>query len=306
MQHTKFINFFFLLLLFLSKNDLISQSDGQEKNIIPFTLTDYNNMSVEAIFNQQDTVNLMFHLAFNGLGTIRSSQNKLSSIKWNASDTAQSWGGKSISQRSNYNVLQIGAFIWDSLMVTQSEKSGLETDGKFGANLFEADYLEINFDSETIIIHPRMPDYSSKFETVKLINQNGSYFIEAGIYVDNKLIKDTFMLHSGYSSAIIIDNSLVKNESLSEKLPVISESKILDSFGNELITAKTQLEEISFGEISLKKVPTSFFKTEGQRLGDSIIGMDVLKRFNLIVDRKNSLVYFQKNSLFNDEYISFQ
>ncbi len=296
--------FFFLPFFFL--NFLFCQSIQQSKNSVPFTLTEYNNISVEAIFNQQDTVNLMFHIAFNGLGTIRSSKNKLTSIKWNTSDTAESWGGKSISQRSNYNKLQIGAFSWDSLMVTQSEKSGLETDGKFGANLFETDYLEINFDSETIIIHPRMPDYSSKFETIELINQNGSYFIEAKLHIGNEFIKDTFMLHSGYSSAIILDNSLVKNESLSEKLPVISESKILDSFGNELITTKTQIEEISFGGISLKKVPTSFFKTEGQRLGDSIIGMDVLKRFNLIVDRKKNLLYLQKNSLYSDEYSTFQ
>ena len=64
-----------LLLISLSFNAQIGNTTSSLK--IPFTLTEYNNISVKAIFNDSDTVSLMFHIAVNGVSTIAESNEKL-------------------------------------------------------------------------------------------------------------------------------------------------------------------------------------------------------------------------------------
>ena len=113
------------------------------------------------------------------------------------------------------------------------------------------------------------------------------------------------MLHSGYSSALLLDDKFANQNSLSEKLSILSESKLLDSFGNVFKTKKTKVEGFTLGTTTLKMVPTSFFEGAIRNQKYSVVGMDVLKRFNLIFDLKENRLYFQENTksdaVFKDE-----
>jgi hypothetical protein len=47
---------------------LAEELQNQTPDTIPFTLTPYNNISIEAVINGQDTAKLMFHTAANSVG----------------------------------------------------------------------------------------------------------------------------------------------------------------------------------------------------------------------------------------------
>ena len=60
------------------------QKSGQSKVIadtIPFRLTDHNNISIIAILNDADTLDLMFHTAANGVTLIQEVAENLKTIK---------------------------------------------------------------------------------------------------------------------------------------------------------------------------------------------------------------------------------
>lgn len=292
-----------LLLSFIISSILYAQTKQDTIINIPFELTKYNNMSVQAIFNYSDTVNLMFHLAVGGVSTITKASEKLTSINWNVTDTVGSWGGKSLSQMSLNNKLQIGPLKWDSVLITQSMHSGHETDGKFGPFLFSSMYIEINFDQKAITLHPTLPQQTNNYQAIPLLVENGYYFIEAQIQVGEELITNRYLLHSGYSSSLLFDDEFAAKNALSEKLPLLSESELKDSFGNILKTKKSELENLHIGEIAFSNIPVSFFEGSIGRQKMSVLGMDILKRFNLIFDLENNLLYIEKNSLFDVEYI---
>ena len=86
--------------------------------------------------------------------------------------------------------------------------SGHETDGKFGPFLFESNYFEINFDKNLLNLYPALPGVVKDYKAIPLIEENGYYFIEASIKIDNELISNRYLVHSGYSSTILFDDEL--------------------------------------------------------------------------------------------------
>ena len=150
-----------LKLIILGGILLVSQfCVGQEQaklktaaDTIPFALTNHNNISIKAILNKTDTVDLMFHTAANSVTLIKSFTDKLTNIKWTDQDSVKSWGGQGTARYSEKNFLQIAEFEWGDVGIWENEHSGPTTDGKFGPNLFENKIIEINFGQKWMIIH---------------------------------------------------------------------------------------------------------------------------------------------------------
>jgi hypothetical protein len=245
----------------------------------------------------------MFHLAIGGISTITNSSEKLTSIRWSVTDTVGSWGGSSLSQMSANNTVQIGSLQFDSILVTESKHSGHETDGKFGPNLFKSQFTEINFDELKLNLYNALPFFIEEYDVIPLLVENGLYFIETAIKIKGEPINNRYLLHSGYSAALLFYDEFTVNNLLNEKLPLLSESELKDSFGNILKTKKSEVNSFSIGEIRFSNLPVSFFEGAIGRQKMSVLGMDILKRFNLLFDLENKKLYLKKSRLFNDEYI---
>lgn len=292
----------FLILSILFSFCVSAQNQEGSVVSIPFKLTAYNNISIQAIFNNSDTADLMFHLAVGGVSTTTKASEQLPSIHWNFSDTLKSWGGESLSKISLNNKLQIGSLKWDSVLVHQSLHSGHETDGKFGPFLFNSNFIEINFDEQKLNLHPTLPDFTTKYKAIPLIVKNGYYFIEATIQIEENLILNSYLLHSGYSETLLFDDEFAAKNGLNEKLPLLSESELKDSFGNVLKTKKSELGNFQIGEITFSNLPVSFFEGTIGKQKMSVLGMDILKRFNLLFDLENKVLYLKKSKLFREDF----
>ena len=90
---------------------------------------------------------------------------------------------------------------------------------------------------------------------------------------------------------------------MSKNLPLLSESELLDSFGNVLKTKKSELQLLQIGSFHFDSIPASFFEGAIGRQKMSVLGMDILKRFNLVLDIKSNMIYLQKNQLFSTPYL---
>lgn len=139
---------------------------AQTKLTIPFKLTDYNNLSIKAILNNTDTVQLMFHTAANAVTLTEDAVKKLKSIHFtDNTDSIKSWGGQSNSSRlSKSNTLQIGDMIWKEIPIWENVNSGQFTDGKFGIDLFKGKVIEIDFDKSVMVIYNAKPRKMKKYQ----------------------------------------------------------------------------------------------------------------------------------------------
>ena len=107
---------------------ILSQSVcAQDKAVvIPFKLTAYNNISMQAILNGMDTVNLMFHTAASSVTLTEDATRKIKSLKFNSStDGIKSWGGSDNSARlSENNVLRIEDLEFNSVAIWENKNIG--------------------------------------------------------------------------------------------------------------------------------------------------------------------------------------
>jgi len=261
---------------------------------IPFVLTEYNNISIEAIINGHDTVHLMLHTAASSVTLTEEATQQAKSITFNGTDTGvKSWGGQENSSRfSNHNSLQIGDMVWKDITIGENKYSGQHTDGKFGIDLFEGKAVVIDFEKKIIIVRKDLPK-AKGYEKLKLTADHEFMFIEAGIETAGQVLPRKFLIHSGYSGALLLDDVFVQENKLGEKLRIVGSKELKDSYGNILKTQSATVPSFRIGEVVLHDVTAGFFEGAIGRQKMSIMGGDILKRFRIIIDSKREFVYLK-------------
>lgn len=292
--------FCLVVLLCIYSQLLFAQSS--KPTVIPFQLTKYNNLSVKALINQKDTISLMFHTAANSLMLTEEATKRMTSLVFSRVDSVKSWGGQSSSRYSKSNSLKIGDLTWENLEIWEDKNSGQQTEGKFGPNLFENKVVEIDFDKSQILVYNSLPSKVKKYEKLPLANDNGNLFIDGNSELDGNGIKNKFLIHSGYAGAILFDDVFTASNKLDEKLKIVGEKSLKDSYGNVLKTKKAILPVFTIGKLKLSNVPVGFFQGAIGRQKMSVIGGDILKRFNIIFDAQRTFVYLKANSLTKTAY----
>ena len=270
---------------------------AQTPDSIPFTLTTSNNILVPAVLNQTDTLELMFHTGVSSVSLTKDAVKKISSLNLDQTETVKSWGGETEARYSLNNSLQIGQQIQDSLLVTESDLSGKGSDGKFGCNFFGNHLVEINFDKSLLILHSVYPEKAGDYEKLALKMEGELMFLEAVLQVKQKRLSQHFLIHSGYGGSILLDDDFVQKHEIAQLLAPISESELRDSYGNIIKVKKMLLPELILGESSFANIPVGLFEGALGQQKISVLGGDMLKRFNFIIDRQDGSLYLMLNSL---------
>ena len=270
---------------------------------IPFTLTKHNNITIKALLNERDQVNLMFHLAAGSVSVTRQATRRLGSVKFDGDASITSWGGqKQPTRHSSSNTLQIRRQRWNKLAITEDEYSGYETDGKFGPHLFADKVFELNFDTNRLLVHSALPKTTQQYTRFDIQLQNGTMFIESKAQVGDKLIPHQFMVHTGFSGAVLFDDKFAEAQQLTTRLPIVGGRELTDSMGNSMKTSKVIVPSMAFGEFRLQNVPAEIFPGALGRQKLSVVGADILKRFNIIFDIGNDQIFMKPNSLFESKF----
>jgi hypothetical protein len=302
--------FAFILLIFFSQLIFAQEKKQagklQSEYSIPFHLTEYNNLSVQAILNRKDTVQLMFHTAANDLTLTEEAVQKLKTIHFNDNtDSIKSWGGSVNSSRlSKNNAVQIAGLTWENVPIWENKNSGQHTDGKFGIDLFTNKVIEIDFDKMMIRIYTKLPAKSKQYGKLALSFENDDMFIDLGFKMGDTTLHNKFLIHSGYAGGLLFDDKFANENRLGEKLKIVGEKSLKDSYGNILKTKKAIMPLVKIGNEQLTDVPVGFFEGAIGRQKMSILGGDILKRFNLIIDAERKFIYLKSNGLATLDYFN--
>lgn len=277
-------------------------SSDNQPTVIPFTLTKWNNISIAAKVNEKESVNLMFHTANQSVVLTIDAVKRMKHIAFGQTGTANSWGGSSSMRFSKGNTLQIGDQIWKDRTIYEDKLSGRSTDGKFGPNLFAGKIIQLDFEQSRLLLYDGLPTLDDDYEKLKFEVRNGAMFVKAGFAIDGKTYSNELMVHSGYSGAMLLDDAFAEKHQLAEKLKTVSESELRDSYGNVLKTIKVVLPTLQLGKIQFTDVTVGIFAGSIQRQKMSVLGSDLLKRMDIVIDSENSEIYLRPNKFVNEEY----
>lgn len=268
-----------------------------QKQVIPFELTAHNNLSIEAIINGKDTVQLMLHTAANSVDLTAQAAKNTTTVGWNQEVDVNTWGGDASSRVSINNTLAISGLHWDSVTIFENQHSGPTTDGKFGLQLFTDKVIEINYDQQQLIIHPTLPNYVDEYVRIPIQQQQDMLFIEGSSIIEGKIYPNQFLIHSGYGGTILYDDAFVAKNKIGARIPIIEQQELKDAHGNTLVVKKGTLPLFKIGDHSFEDLPVGFFEGAIGRQKMSVLGGDILKRFNLIIDKERAFIYLKPSQL---------
>ena len=264
---------------------------------IPFEVTSHNNMKVKVVLNNQDTLNLMFHTGAGDVSLTKKAAETVRSIDWEGNYDLNSWGGAFEARLSENNSLSIESLVWDSLTVWEFEHSGPETDGKFGPHLFEGKAYEINYSQNALFIHDSLPPLSSDYTKVPMEYEKGMMFITGVSYINGEEYRNRFMIHSGFAGSLLYDDSFAQESKIGEHIEITDEQTLKDSAGNEVKTLKGKLPKFSIEGFELNDITVGFFEGTIGRQQMSVMGGELLKQFDWVIDAERNNVYLKRRNV---------
>jgi len=255
---------------------------------IPFELTDYDNLKIKAIVNDRDTLNLKFDTGTTGL------------VLTNEAIKSKTQG---ISLTAD-NSLRIGNMKWDSLLVYRVELSGQGSDGRFGWDLFDGKIVEMDYDNKWFIVHSKLPYKPGKAYAKFPIEYSHTIFcINASLEVKGKKYPNRFLFDNGYQRTIMLDTVLMHEQQFPRDQEVIKKVIMRNGQGKEVPVLTVNQERFNLGNYSLKNIPVQLMTMSNPaRFKTHILGNEVLKRFNTILDFQKNMVYMKPNGLWNEPY----
>lgn len=181
---------------------------------------------------------------------------------------------------------------------------GIKIDGIIGYSFFRRFIVKINYENHTLEIYsPGTMKYPKggflmhpKFTTLPLVNLEVK---------DEAKTKQQFIFDTGAGLNMLLSEDYVGDSSLLKKkrklFPVQAEG-----LGGKKLMNITVVKEVAIGSYKFKNVPTYIFYDEFNltnypSLG-GLIGNDLLRRFNVIINYPEFNIFLKPNSHFNEPF----
>ncbi|MFT3881302.1 MAG: hypothetical protein QM703_16765 [Gemmatales bacterium] len=281
-----------VLLVGLWNPHALAQQPVAGEVVIPFTLTSQNNIVVQAFLNGGGALKLMLHTASSGV-TLTEEGAKKAKMVFTGSTEMKSWGGSGTSRWSKGNTLLLGNYQQGNITVHENKNSGEGTDGKFGLDIFGKRIVEIDFGRSLIVLHEKLPAKVERYTRVKLENRDGELFVQGNCLIEGKDHVTRFLIHTGYSGGLLLDDAFAAKAGVEGKIKITSESSLKDSFGHTIKVKKGILPTFVLGKTTISEVPVGFFAGAVGAQKMSVLGCEVLKRFNVVFDLGNNELYLE-------------
>ena len=260
---------------------------------IAFRMNGQNNMYVSAIFNQMDTLALNFDTGTTELVlTTGVLKNKLKAVP-NLYNTTYT--------------LKLGQTAYQT-KVYDAELTAQETDGRFGWDLFKNKVVELNYDKSLLIIHSQLPlgvVKDKRYTKLAIEFYKDLLLIRSSIKQNGIVIKDLFLFDTGYQRTAMLDTDLLQQAGFPiVKMRILKKVIMKGAQGNEIPVITANLHVLQIGKYKLKNVPVQQVTTNKpvKNKNIHILGNDVLKRFNVVLDLQQNVVYLKPNHLYNVEF----
>jgi predicted aspartyl protease len=276
------------------------QNCADKPNVIPFTINQKDNgIRIQGKINDSETLDLVFDTGAKFVYTSKSAIGK--KINLTLDGTINDVGGDGITklETSSGNRLSIGEMSWKNLDIVAFEFG--DATGIIGWNVFENNPIEIDYDKKIMTIHDSPATIPKDYTKHKMEIFNGSPFIEATLIIGDKKVTDWFLFDSGFNGSLIISNHMAVKNSLIGTMRIVGKGSTFGSGGGEKKIQNVLVPRMQIGNYEFQDIRAAMNAGQPDDVPhDDILGNELLKGFNVVLDFKNKNIYLKPNSLFKN------
>jgi hypothetical protein len=255
---------------------------------IPFTLGDNDKMYVKGRLNGGEEQSFQFDLGCGG-SVIKESSTSAAKMKLDSTITLSNSDGVNQVPYSTSNHLEIAGLHWRDLPFAVADNMTHREDCLLGNTLFQDKVVEIDYGKGVLVIHDALPAIDPAYSKHDIILDGVIPFVQGSLTIAGERREGWFMLDTGaYTSILYSDRASPWNKLIAE---------LRNIFGSDEPGPRLTIGEHAFSDFN-------YTVDNGSRNNDQLglLGNDILKRFNTILDNQNGSVYLRPNSLAEAPY----
>lgn len=303
--------FFCAITLSSKEQEIIYNSDAKLLSTFHFNQISGGTIILKACLdNYKDSLNFVFDTGSGGisldsttvaqLNLITTKSNKI--IKGIAGTKNVEYALKHTLKLPNLNVDSLDFHINNYDLLTSSY--GIKIDGIIGFSFLRRYIVKVDYDNLTIKVYSpgniKYPKNGYLMKPKFSPLPNDEHEITDEININANLIFDT-----GAGLNLILTNEFANDTKLLKKKKRFYPLKI-EGLGGQKIMQLTTIKEFKVGKYKFKHVPTMLFDddfnvTNYPRTG-GIVGNDLLRRFNLIINYPEFAMHLQPNTHFAETF----
>jgi len=165
------------------------------------------------------------------------------------------------------------------------------------------DYLHQQID----VLEPAGFEYTGSGEMIPLEIVRGNIMISAELTMsDGKRVPGTFLVDTGWRSALTLTSPFVASQKLLESIPKAIEATTGMGVSGPTVDAEARIGSLKIGRYTLENLIADFShaKTGILSQGDfaGIIGGEILRRFTITLDYPHKRMILEPNAMFTSSY----
>lgn len=264
-----------------------SQVKPVRRDTFPFVLTEFNNIALKVVMDEKDTLDLKFD---SGAGDFLLTNDLINN--------------QLHLKNLDNHTFRMGSLRWERQRIYPVELSGQGTVGRFGWNIFDGRVVEIDYDHLRFIVHSRAPKIGKGYAKFDIEYTNGLFCIQGALQIKGRQFPNRFLFDNGYQRTIMLDEMLMREQRYpKDSLEVIKKVIMKNGQGKEIPVLTVNNERLNLGQYSLTNIPVQLLSSGNPaRFKTHILGNEVLKRFNTILDFQKNIVYLKPNRLYDVPY----
>lgn len=263
-------------------------SDGPD--LIPFTLGDNDKIYVTGSINGSPALALQVDLGAGGNLIKKASVSKVT-LTFDESLTLRNSDGEHVVPASSRNTIAIAGLQWEDVPIAVADNMTHREDGIVGNALFQDRVVTIDYDRMVLAIHDTLPDVSG-WQRAEMILDGVVPFIRGDLEVGGLRQSGWFMLDTGAYTSILRHERLSKTSKFGNEL-----RRLLGPLGGNVRGPVVSFANQTFSEINFAVAPY-----EGRPSELGVLGNDVLKRLNILVDNRLGSAYVRPNRRAGDAF----
>jgi hypothetical protein len=265
-------------------------ADGVDE--IPFTLGDNDKIYVKGRLNGGPVLDFQFDLGAGGSLIKKSSLSKVQ-MTFDGTITLHNSDGTNEVPSSSANRLEIAGLSWDSVGFAVADNMTHREDGLIGNGLFRDRIFEIDYHRMIIAIRDSLPALPTDWRREEIILDGGTVpFVRGTLSVGDAVSEGWFMLDTGAYTSILNSDRLSRVSKFAGEL-----RRLTGPLGG-----RRDGLALSVGGSTFSGINYSVRRYDGDPSALGLMGNDVLKRFDLIVDNRHGLAYFRPNDHAQDDF----
>lgn len=266
---------------------------------IPFTLGDDDRIRVEGRINDSQPLVFLFDTGADTTVIHPSALDKGLKVAFDGTMLNSGLGGQATRETSNDNRLAVADLRWDHEQVMLIEKrQGDGIDGILGINVFEDKVVEIDYDRRVMTIREALPTNTNNYVEGELRFRGTSPFVETTLDSGTKRVTDWLLLDTGYTASVHLTRDFWSRHGLGDSLTRLAGSRSHGVGAQAVEGEYFALPGLALGDLTLRNVPTNVeTEPKGDAESTGLVGMEVLKRFDTILDFRTNRIYLKPNGL---------